>query len=110
MSEDINRKALRDSQNLETLNAMGKTLEEALENLEDLTRQTNLTVNQMGWGIFDDETKKGFTGAQSQIFKSFIQRLAHSVQRFNVLCVPQCFEVLVHGFTSLTLMLITVPG
>ena len=82
MSEDINRKALRDSQNLETLNAMGKTLEEALENLEDLTRQTNLTVNQMGWGIFDDETKKGFTGAQSQIFKH-IHELEDSLYVFK---------------------------
>ena len=82
MSEDINRKALRDSQNLETLNAMGKTLEEALENLEDLTRQTNLTVNQMGWGIFDDETKKGFTGAQSLIFKH-IHELESSIYAFK---------------------------
>ena len=82
MSEDINRKALRDSQNLETLNAMGKTLEEALKNLEELTRQANLTVNQMGWGIFDDETKKGFTGAQSLIFKH-IHELESSIYAFK---------------------------
>ena len=64
-----NFETLRDTQNLETLNTMGKTLEEALKNLEELTRQVNLTVNQIGWGNFDDETEKGFTGAQSPIFK-----------------------------------------
>ena len=77
-----NFETLRDTQNLETLNTMGKTLEEALENLEDLTRQTNLTVNQMGWGIFDDETKKGFTGAPSLIFKH-IHELEDSLYVFK---------------------------
>ena len=77
-----NFETLRDTQNLTTLNSMGKTLEEALKNLEELTRQANLTVNQIGWGNFDDETKKGFTGAQSPIFKH-IHELEDSLYVFK---------------------------
>ena len=77
-----NFETLRDTQNLTTLNAMGKTLEEALKNLEELTRQANLTVNQIGWGNFDDETEKGFTGAQSSIFKH-IHELEDSLYVFK---------------------------
>ena len=77
-----NFETLRDTQNLTTLNTMGKTLEEALKNLEELTRQANLTVNQMGWGNFDDETMKGFTGAQSPIFKH-IHDLENSLYVFK---------------------------
>ena len=77
-----NFETLRDTQNLTTLNTMGKTLEEALKNLEELTRQANLTVNQIGWGNFDDETKKGFTGAQSPIFKH-IHELEDSLYVFK---------------------------
>ena len=72
----------RNTQNLTTLNTMGKTLEEALKNLEELTRQVNLTVNQIGWGNFDDETEKGFTGAQSPIFKH-IHELESSIYAFK---------------------------
>ena len=77
-----NFETLRDTQNLETLNTMSKTLEESLKNLEELTRQANLTVNQIGWGNFDDETKKGFTGAQSPIFKH-IHELEDSLYVFK---------------------------
>ena len=77
-----NFETLRHTQNLTTLNTMGKTLEEALKNLEELTRQANLTVNQIGWGNFDDETKKGFTGAQSPIFKH-IHELEDSLYVFK---------------------------
>ena len=77
-----NFETLRDTQNLETLNTMSKTLEEALKNLEELTRQVNLTVNQIGWGNFDDETEKGFTGAQSSIFKN-IHELENSLYVFK---------------------------
>ena len=77
-----NFETLRNTQNLTTLNTMGKTLEEALKNLEELTRQANLTVNQIGWGNFDDETKKGFTGAQSPIFKH-IHELEDSLYVFK---------------------------
>ena len=72
----------RNTQNLTTLNTMGKTLEEALKNLEELTRQVNLTVNQIGWGNFDNETEKGFTGAQSPIFKH-IHELESSIYAFK---------------------------
>ena len=77
-----NFETLRNTQNLTTLNAMGKTLEEALKNLEELTRQANLTVNQIGWGNFDDEAMKGFTGAQSSIFKN-IHELENSLYVFK---------------------------
>ena len=77
-----NFEALRDTQNLSTLNTMGKTLDEALKSLEELTRQVNHTVNQIGWGNFDDATKKGFTGAQSPIFKH-IHELEDSLYVFK---------------------------
>ena len=77
-----NFETLRDTQNLTTLNTMGKTLEEALKNLEELTRQANLTVNQIGWGNFSKNTEKDFTGSQSSIFKH-IHELEDSLYVFK---------------------------
>ncbi len=77
-----NFEALRDTQNLSTLNTMGKTLDEALKSLEELTRQANHTVNQIGWGDFSENTKKSFTGSLSSIFKH-INELENSLYMFK---------------------------
>ena len=77
-----NFETLRDTQNLTTLNTMGKTLDEALKSLEELTRQANHTVNQIGWGNFSENTEKDFTGSQSSIFKH-IHELEDSLYVFK---------------------------